>query len=214
MTAIRVLVVDDHTVVRDGLANMLNRQQDIEVVGEAANGIQAVEQALLLQPDVVLMDLRMPELDGVGAMRQIKAEQPEARFLVLTTFDTDEFIFDAIDAGATGFLLKDTTREELFRAVRAVYRGESLITPSVAARVLHRFTEISRQDRTPDLLSEREMDVLRLLARGTPNKGIASELVVSESTVKTHLSSIFQKLGVHDRTGAVTEAMRRGILQL
>lgn len=214
MTAIKVLIVDDHMVVRDGLVSMLSREVDFKVVGEAENGREAVTAARQLRPDVILMDLRMPELDGVSAMREIKAELPETRFLVLTTFDTDEFIFDAIDAGALGFLLKDTSREELFRAVRAVFRGQSVINPVVAARLLDRFNTLSRQVPGQDLLSEREMDVLRLLADGTPNKAIARQLVVSESTVKTHVANIFQKLGVNDRTGAVTEAMRRGIIEL
>ncbi len=214
MSAIKVLIVDDHMVVRDGLVSMLSREPDFQVVGQAENGRDAVAAAHSLRPDVILMDLRMPELDGVSAMREIRPECPDTRFLVLTTFDTDEFIFDAIDAGALGFLLKDTSREELFRAVRAVHRGQSVINPAVAARLLDRFNTLSRQGAVHNLLSEREMDVLRLLADGSPNKAIARELVVSESTVKTHIANIFQKLGVNDRTGAVTEAMRRGILEL
>ena len=145
MDQIKLMIVDDHTVVRDGLASMLERQDDFKVVGQASNGLEAVERVAALQPDVVLMDLRMPELDGVEAMRRISSERPETRFIVLTTYDSDEYIFDAIEAGAKGFLLKDTSRDELFEAVRAVHRGESGIEPGVAARVLDRFAELSRE---------------------------------------------------------------------
>ena len=139
MDVIRILIVDDHTVVRDGLASMLERQSDFEVVGQASDGSQAVKQAEELQPDVILMDLRMPQMDGVEAMRLIGEANTEVKFIVLTTFDTDEYIFDAIEAGAKGYLMKDTSREELFRAIRAVHRGESLIEPGVASKVLDRF---------------------------------------------------------------------------
>ena len=163
------------------------------------------------------MDLRMPELDGVEAMRRIGAEMTDVKFIVLTTFDTDEYIFDAIEAGAKGYLLKDASREELFHAVRAVHRGESLIQPAVAAKVLDRFAELSRQAaQTPgmNLLSEREVEVIQLMAKGTANKAIASALTISESTVKTHVANIFQKLDVRDRTQAVTQAVQRGIIKL
>ena len=214
MATIRVLIVDDHTVVRDGLSAMLGREDDIEVVGEAQNGLEGVEKATLLKPDVVLMDLRMPELDGVEAMRRIREQQPEINFLVLTTFDTDEYIYDAIEAGAKGFLLKDASREELFKAVRAVSRGDSLIEPSVAARVLNRFAQLSRESAPQELLSERERQVLDLLAKGSANKEIAASLSLSESTIKTHVANIFQKLEVNDRTSAVTQALQRGIIKM
>ena len=214
MAAIRVLIVDDHTVVRDGLSAMLEREDDITVVGEAENGLTGVEQADRLLPDVVLMDLRMPELDGVGAMRRIREDHPEINFLVLTTFDTDEYIYDAIEAGAKGFLLKDASREELFKAVRAVSRGDSLIDPSVAARVLNRFAQLSRESAPQELLSERERQVLDLLAKGSANKEIAASLSLSESTIKTHVANIFQKLEVNDRTSAVTQALQRGIIKI
>lgn len=217
MDDIRILIVDDHTVVRDGLSVMLGREEDFAVVGEARNGLEAVEQALHLKPDVVLMDLRMPELDGVEAMRRIGAEMTDVKFIVLTTFDTDEYIFDAIEAGAKGYLLKDASREDLFHAVRAIHRGESLIQPAVAAKVLDRFAELSRQAaQTPgmNLLSEREGEVIQLMAKGTANKAIASALTISESTVKTHVANIFQKLDVRDRTQAVTQAVQRGIIKL
>ncbi len=214
METIKILIVDDHTVVRDGLAVMLGRREDFAVVGEAKNGLEAVDRARELQPDVILMDLRMPELDGVEAMRRIRAEDSVVKFIVLTTFDTDEYIFDAIEAGAKGYLLKDASREDLFEAVRAVHRGESLIQPGVAARVLDRFAQLSHQAPAPDALSEREAGVLRLMAQGTANKEIAASLSISESTVKTHVANIFQKLEVTNRTEAVTKAMARGIIKL
>ena len=217
MELIKILIVDDHEVVRDGLVMMLGRQDDFVVAGEAKNGLEAVEKTRELQPDVILMDLRMPELDGVGAMSQIRAENPDVKFIVLTTYDTDEYIFDAINAGAKGYLLKDVSREELFQSVRAAHRGESLIEPGVAARVLDRLAQVSRQighTGGPQGLSERELGVLRLMAAGSANKQIASELSISESTVKTHVTNIFQKLDVSHRTEAVTQALQRGIIKL
>ncbi|MHB9144195.1 MAG: response regulator [Symbiobacteriia bacterium] len=213
--AIRILVVDDHPVVREGIAAMLSRQPDLEVVGEAADGLEAVEQALATRPDVILMDLQMPRLDGVEAIQRIRAALPAAQVIILTTYDTDELVFSGIRAGARGFLLKDAPKEELLRAIAAVHRGESLLQPSVAAKLVDRVAQLGMAPPQPeDRLSEREMDVLRLLAKGQPNKGIAQVLFISESTVKTHIASIFQKLAVRDRTEAVTEALRRGILRL
>ena len=215
MSKIRVLIADDHTVVRDGIGAMLSREPDFEVVGEAADGARAVELAQSLDPDVILMDLRMPVLDGVEAMMQIAGAGLRARCLVLTTFDTDEYIFRAIEAGARGYLLKDASREELFRAVRAINAGESLIQPAVAARVLDRFAQMSRAaEKQEDVLSTRELDVLREMAHGKANKEIALSLSISENTVKTHIASIFQKLEVSDRTGAVTRAIQLGYIRL
>ncbi len=214
MDRIKLMIVDDHTVVRDGLASMLERQDDFEVVGRASNGLEAVERVPALQPDVILMDLRMPELDGVEAMRRISVERPGTRFIVLTTYDSDQYIFDAIEAGAKGYLLKDTSREELFEAVRAVHRGESGIEPGVAARVLDRFAQLSREEAQTPLLSEREVEVLQLMAKGSANKEIAISLSISDSTVKTHVANIFQKLDVRGRTEAVTHALQIGIIQL
>ena len=214
MDQIKLMIVDDHTVVRDGLASMLERQDDFKVVGQASNGLEAVERVAALQPDVVLMDLRMPELDGVEAMRRISSERPETRFIVLTTYDSDEYIFDAIEAGAKGFLLKDTSRDELFEAVRAVHRGESGIEPGVAARVLDRFAELSREEAQAPLLSEREVEVLQLMAKGSANKEIAVSLSITDSTVKTHVANIFQKMDVSGRTEAVTQALQLGIISL
>ena len=217
MTAVKILIVDDHAVVRDGLRVMLSRREDFLVVGEAENGLEAVAKVRELDPDVILMDLRMPELNGVEAMRQIRAENPEAKFLVLTTYDTDEYIFDAIEAGAKGYLLKDASREDLFQAISAVHRGESLVQPGVASRVLDRLAQLTRQAgqaAEPQLLSDRELEVLQLMASGAANKQIASDLTISESTVKTHVTNIFQKLDVNHRTEAVTKAMSRGIIKL
>ena len=217
MAEIRILIVDDHEMVRNGLSVMMEREADFTVVGEAQNGKEAVEMVDKLHPDVVLMDLRMPEMDGVEAMRQIRATQDDVKFLVLTTYDSDEYIFDAIEAGAKGYLLKDASREELFRAVRTVHRGESLIEPGVVSRVLDRLTELShRAAQGPDhlALSEREVEVLQLMAKGSANKQIASDLSITESTVKTHVANIFQKLEVSHRTEAVTKAMSQGIIKL
>ena len=214
MSTIRVMIVDDHTVVRDGVATMLGRQDDITVVGEASNGREAVGIAKSLRPDVILMDLRMPEMDGVEAMRHIREDDKDVKFIVLTTFDTDEYIFHAIEVGAKGFLLKDASREELFEAVRAVHRGESLVQPGVAARLLDRFAELSRPAPVAPLLSARELEVVQLMSTGAANKEIAASLSISESTVKTHVANIFQKLDVNDRTGAVTTALQKGIITL
>lgn len=214
MTPIRLMLVDDHTVVRDGLASMLSSQEDFEVAGHANNGREAVERVAALRPDVILMDLRMPEMGGVDAMRAISSERPDTRFIVLTTYDDDDHIFQAIEAGAKGFLLKDTSREDLFEAVRAVHRGESGIEPGVAARVLDRFAQLSRQEIQAPLLSERELEVLQLMAKGSANKEIASALTISDSTVKTHIANIFQKLDVRGRTEAVTHALQEGIIKL
>jgi DNA-binding NarL/FixJ family response regulator len=211
---IKVLIADDHPVVREGLMAMLNRQEDFDVVGEAKDGVEAVSKTKELAPDVVLMDLRMPELDGVEAIHQIKAARPNTHVIILTTYSDDEYIFRGIEAGARAYLLKDAPREELFKAIRAVHRGESLIQPVVASRLLDRLTELSRRAPSGEELSARELEVLRLMAKGAANKEIGAQLSISQSTVKTHISSIFQKLGVNDRTGAVTQALKRGIISL
>lgn len=208
---IRVLVVDDHPVVREGLAAMLARQPDFSVVGEAGDGPSAVEAALALDPDVVLMDLRLPGFDGVEATRRIRAGRPGVEVIILTTYDRDEMILAALRAGAKGFLLKDAPRDEIFSAIRAVRQGGSSLHPAVAARLVRHVTGPGSAS-DPDALTARETEVLRLLARGAANKEIAAALHLGESTVKTHLANIFQKLGVRDRTEAVTKAMERGIL--
>jgi DNA-binding NarL/FixJ family response regulator len=209
MALIRVLVVDDHPVVRDGLRGMLHGQPDLEVVGEAANGLEALAAVAKHRPDVVLMDLRMPELDGVGAIQRIAAAHPHVRVLVLTTYDDDTDIFRAVEAGATGYLLKDAPREKVFAALRSTFRGESVLDPPVATRLLSRLRAPARDD----VPSDRELEVLSLVAKGLTNRAIAEALFISEATVKTHLVHLFSKLGVDDRTAAVTVARDRGLLQ-
>jgi DNA-binding NarL/FixJ family response regulator len=201
------MIVDDHPVVRDGLSGMLGGEDGFEVVGEAENGADAVRRARALKPDVILMDLRMPKLDGVAAIAALAREGVSARVLVLTTYDADADVLPAIEAGATGYLLKDAPQGELFRAVRAAARGESVLSPTVASRLL-------AQVRAPaeDSLSERELEVLALVAQGTTNREAASQLLISQATVKTHLLHIYAKLGVGDRAAAVAEAYNRGLL--
>ena len=209
MKRIRVLIADDHPVVRAGLQGMLASQPDFELVGEAATGKEAVTLAAQLRPDVVLMDLRMAEMDGAAATAQIQTQQPKTPVLVLTTYDTNADILRAIDAGATGYLLKDTPRDELFAAIRSVAQGKAVLAPTVATRLLRQ-----RQTLAGEALSARELEVLSLVARGASNKEIARSLYLSEATVKTHLIHLFGKLGVTDRTAAVTVALQHGLLRL
>ena len=203
---IRVLIADDHPVVRSGLAGMLGVEADIDVVGEAADGEQAVAMATSLRPDLVLMDLRMPHLDGAAATARITESLPGVHVLVLTTYETDADIVRAVEAGATGYLLKDTPRDQLVEGVRAAARGESALSPSVARRLVRQL----RGD--AERLTARELEVLAGVARGLSNAAIGRELFITEATVKTHLLRAFAKLGVDDRTRAVTTAMERGIL--
>jgi DNA-binding NarL/FixJ family response regulator len=214
MDKIRVLVADDHLVVREGISAIIARQPDIEVVGEAADGAEAVEKALALKPDVILMDLRMPVLDGASAMKQIRMKDKDVKFIVLTTYDTEEYIFQAIEAGAQAYLLKDALHDDLFRAIRDVFQDKSVIEPAIASRILKRFTEMSRQVTPPDALSDREIEVLKLMSRGASNKEIAGTLSLSESTVRTHIQSIFQKMEANNRTEAVIKAVNKGIIEL
>jgi DNA-binding NarL/FixJ family response regulator len=206
---IRLIVVDDHPVVRDGLKGMLASQPDLEVAGEAANGEEAVALAGRLHPDVVLMDLRMPVLDGVTATRRIREQWPRMPVLVLTTYDADSDIMRAVEAGAKGYILKDAPREELFRAIRLVAQGQPYLAPSVATRLMSRV-----RTQGAETMSAREVEVLSLVSRGASNKEIARHLRLSEATIKSHLLHIFAKLGVNDRTQAVTLAVRRGIIRL
>jgi DNA-binding NarL/FixJ family response regulator len=211
---IRVMIVDDQTGVRDGIASLLEADEGFEVVGHASDGVEAVELALATRPDVVLMNLRMPRMDGGEAMRRLGESSPDLRFIVLTASDTDEYVFEAIEAGARGFLLKDSSRDDLFRAIRAVHSGESLIEPSVAARVLDRTERVSRGESTGPPLSERELEVLRLIAVGRANKEIAADLQLSESTVKTYVARVFDKLDASGRTEAVTKALQQRLISL
>ncbi len=204
---IRVLVVDDHPVVRDGLRGVLDAEPDMEVVGEAAHGAEALARIPDAAPDVVLMDLRMPVMGGVEAITALRRAAPGVRVLVLTTFDTDRDVLPAIEAGATGYLLKDTPRDELLRAVRAAHRGEAVLSPAVAGRLMG-------QVRRPgqDALSAREIEVLRLVAAGSTNREAARALFISEATVKTHLLHVYAKLEVRDRASAVAAGYRLGLL--
>jgi DNA-binding NarL/FixJ family response regulator len=206
-TPIRLLVVDDHPVVRDGLCSMFARDPEFVVLGEAADGAEAVRLARELRPDVILMDLRMPGMDGVTAITELSSSGVAARVLVLTTYDTDSHVLPAIEAGATGYLLKDAPRAELLRAVRAAAHGEAALSPAVAARLMSRV-------RTPAAgpLSQRELEVLDLVAAGSTNREAAARLFITEATVKTHLLNIYAKLGVSDRAAAVAEAFSRGLL--
>ena len=209
MTRIRILIADDHPVVRAGLQGMLASQPDFELVGEAATGNEAVTLSAHLHPDVVLMDLRMAEMDGAAATAHIQTQQPDTSVLILTTYDTNADILRAIEAGAIGYLLKDTPREELFAAIRSVAQGKAVLAPTVATRLLRQ-----RQTLAGEALSTRELEVLSLVARGASNKEIARSLYLSEATVKSHLIHLFGKLGVTDRTAAVTVALQHGLLRL
>jgi len=202
---IRVLLVDDHPVVREGLRGMLGTAAGIEVVGEAGSAAEALAVARTYRPDVVLMDLRMPDADGVAATVDLLGERPECHVVVLTTYENDADILRAVEAGATGYLLKDASRAELAQAIRAAARGETVLAPSVAAKLVSRL-------RSPVSLTAREIDVLRLVGAGRTNAEIGQALFISEATVKTHLLRTFAKLGVSDRTAAVTAALERGIL--
>ena len=213
-TPIRILLVDDHPLAREGIRRLLAGQQDAVVVGEASDGVEGVERALALRPDVVLMDLQMPRLGGVGAVRALRESWPEARVLILTTFAGDEALFEALRAGARGYLLKDAGAEELADALRTVHEGGSLVQPVMATRLLDRFGELATRELGGDGLTERELDVLRLVAAGSRNREIAEQLVVTEKTVKYHLGLVYAKLGVSGRTEAVARARELGLLPL
>lgn len=204
---IRVLIVDDHPIVRDGLQGILAGNPDFEVVGQAANGTEAVRQTQAVRVDVVLMDLRMPEMGGVEAIKLLRRRSPDTHILVLTTYDTDTEVLSALEAGATGYLLKDAPREDLVRAVKAAHRGESTLSPAVASRLVGRV----RGSET-GALSPRELEIIKIIADGANNREAAAKLFVSEATVKTHLLHIFEKLGVRDRAAAVAEAYRRRLI--
>src|SRR5579883_462013 len=203
---IRILIAEDHAVVRDGLVAILNRQSDMMVVAEAENGQQAVELHRLHQPDITLMDLRMPKLEGVDAIAQIRVETPHACIIVLTTYDTDEDIYRGLQAGARGYLLKETEPDELLNAIRAIHRGQQYIPPDVGAKLVQRLSN--------PVLSERELAVLRAMAQGMSNAEIAAALSIGEGTVKSHVNRILSKLDVNDRTQAVIVAVKRGIVNL
>ena len=216
MTAkpIRVLIADDHVLVRKGTAALLETEESIEVVGEASDGQEAVEQVERLQPDVVLMDLVMPQMDGIEATRRITESQPGVRILVLTSFAGDDKVFPALKAGAHGYLLKDAQPEELVRAIREVHQGRSTLDSSVARKVLEQLSRPSGRPLTAEPLTEREMEVLRLIAQGMSNREIADKLVISVATVRAHVSSILSKLQLASRTQAALYALREGLADL
>jgi len=211
---IRVLVADDQSMIRAGFRMLLAGEEGIEVVAEASNGLEAVEKAARFDPDVVLMDIRMPELDGLEATRRILAADSSARVLILTTFDLDEYVYEALAAGASGFVLKDDPPEQLIAAIRTVAAGDALLSPTITKRVIKQFTRIPRP--TPpkefDELTTRELEVFRLIANGLSNLEIAQELYISDTTVKTHITHILQKLNLRDRVQAVVLAYESGIL--
>jgi DNA-binding NarL/FixJ family response regulator len=209
---IKLLIVDDHPVVRDGLLAILSTQPDFEVVGEAGNGRQAITLVTTLNPDVMLLDLEMPEMDGVETLKRIRATHPEARVIVFTAFDTDERILTAVQAGAQGYLLKGVPRHELFNAIRVVHGGGSLLQPVIASKLLRRVSQ--EPDTAVSSLTPRELEVLEQLARGLQNKEIAAELVISERTVKFHVSAILSKLDAGNRTEAVAVAAQRGLIKI
>jgi len=210
---IRVLVADDQSMVRAGFRMLLAGEEDIEVVAEASNGLEAVNKAARYDPTVILMDIRMPELDGLQATRRILAADDTARILVLTTFDLDEYVYEALRAGASGFVLKDDSPEQLIAAIRTVAAGDALLSPTITKRVIQKFARMPRPSPPKELdgLSEREREVFRLMARGLSNGEIAQELYISETTVKTHVTHILQKLNLRDRVQAVVLAHRCGL---
>jgi DNA-binding NarL/FixJ family response regulator len=212
---IRLVIADDQGMVRRGLASLLGMEPDVEVVGEAENGEQAVHEVVRLKPDVALMDIRMPVMDGLQAMRLISRQQPDTRLIALTTFDLDEYVFEALRAGASGFLLKDAPAEDLAAAIRTVAAGDGMLAPGVTRRVIDAFATSVRPPR-PDLLAgltAREEDILRLIARGFSNADIAERLSVSPATVKTHVSSVLAKLDLRDRVQAVIVAYEAGLVR-
>jgi len=211
---IRVLIADDHAIIRKGIRALLATEPDIEVVGEAKDGWEAVHEAERLQPDVTLMDLVMPRMDGIEAIQRITAHQPDACILVLTSFAADDQVFPAIKAGALGYLLKDSSPEELVSAIHQVYRGESSLHPTIARKVLQELSRPPERSSTAELLTEREVEVLRLVARGFSNQEIAGELVISEATVRTHVSNVLSKLHLASRTQAALYALREGLASL
>jgi len=212
---IRVLVADDQSMVRAGFRMLLGGEEDMEVVAEASNGLEAVDKAGRFHPGIILMDIRMPELDGLQATRRILAADPATRILILTTFDLDEYVFEALRAGASGFVLKDDSPEQLIAAVRTVAAGEALLSPAITKRVIQKFAGMQRPaaPREFEELSERERDVFRLMSNGLSNAEIGKELYISETTVKTHVTHILQKLNLRDRVQAVVLAHQTGLFE-
>ncbi len=211
---IRVLIADDHAIVRKGIRALLAEVADVQVVGEASDGQEAVTRAAALRPDVILMDLVMPNLDGIEATRQIKSQQPDSRILVLTSFATDDKVFPAIKAGALGYLLKDSEPEDLITAIRNIQRGQPFLHPSIARKVLEELSHPAPNPPTPEPLTERELEVLQLVAQGLSNQAIAEKLVIGEATVRTHIGNIFTKLHLANRVQAALYALRKCLSSL
>lgn len=218
---IRVLLVDDQPLFREGLATLLTIHDEIDVVGEANNGEEAIAQAAALHPDVILMDVRMPVLDGVAATRLLQKEHPQIPVIMLTTFDDDEYVFEGLRAGAMGYLLKDVSSQKLIEAIKTAVHGQTFLQPSVAAKVVAEFTRLANQSSStsahttqslPDPLSERELEILQILSAGASNREIASQLYIAEGTVKNHVTNILGKLGVRDRTQAALKAKELGLI--
>ena len=214
MKKVRVLLAEDHEVVRESICQFLDRESDLSVVGQAGDGEEAVELARQLKPDVVVMDIAMPKLSGIDATRLIKTHSPSTAVLILTAYDYEQYIFPLLEAGACGYLLKEVSGQELIEAIRAVYKGESVLHPTIARKVVERFKQLSPKGKTPDLLTKREMEVLKAAAKGMSNKDIAEELYLSVRTVEAHLTTILNKLGVGSRTEAVIRALKSGWLAL
>ncbi len=213
-TKIRILIVDDHAVVRKGIRALLATEDDLDVIGEAENGQQAVELYSELNPDLLLLDLIMPKVNGIEAIKKIKGDHPEAKILVLTSFAADDQVFPAIKAGALGYLLKDTEPDDLINAIRQVYRGESSLSPAIARKVLEEVFHPAEKPLSPDPLTKREVDVLQVLAKGKSNRDIAEELTISETTVRTHVSNILGKLHLASRTEAALYALKEGMANI
>jgi two-component system NarL family response regulator len=215
MDRINVLIVDDHTLFRKGVRRMLEAEEDMKVVGEAATGREALEQARALVPDVILMDIKMPDLDGIEATRVLHREMPHVGIIFVTMFEDDEFVFKGLQAGGRGYILKDTGTETMLRAIRAVAHGESLLGPTIAQKALRQFSALpGKQAPLVDELTPRELEVLTLIAGGLCNKDIAGELSISEKTVKNHINNIFSKLHLYDRTQAMLYAIRKGLVKV
>jgi NarL family two-component system response regulator LiaR len=211
---IRILIADDHAILRKGIRALLGTEPDMEVVGETGDGLETVTQARALRPDVILMDLMMPKMDGIEATRQITSEQPGAHILVLTSFAADDKVFPAIKAGALGYILKDSGPAELVQAIHQVHQGQPSLEPAIALKVLYELSHPSQQPPTPDPLTERELEVLRLVAQGKSNREIADQLVITELTVRTHVSNILGKLHLASRTQAALYALKEGLASL
>ncbi|MDI6695158.1 MAG: response regulator transcription factor [Anaerolineales bacterium] len=213
MNKIRYMIVDDQQIIREGLGGMLSREKDLELVGSAQNGAEAVEKAISLNPDIILMDLRMPELDGVEAIRRIRKICPHTKCIILTVYNNDENIFEGIRAGAKAYIMKDISQEELVHVIRSVYEGKAYLQPELTSKLLEKLTDLPELAPTSTgRLSERELDILKQMAAGKSNKEIAGSLFISEHTVKTHITNIFGKLEVNNRAEAVTRAIQKGII--